>query len=293
MEHDTLKPTPEVTGPKSKPTPTKQGIVSGKLGVVVGGKHLTLQSIEHSHCNQPHRFHHTYLQNRTLFFLARFVCLKLFWVVPMAQDIAFPDDRELTICLWVYACSCRFDFGTFYPSGDDGSHTMVGEGLGAGYNINVPWEHGRSSGIDESMQQIVYANWIRPIQHLMCYSVTSSHRQVLLQRMNGAEDQRDVEGNGIATRFRRKHPTTTWIEEQNPSGLVDDFLSPLRHSSMAHKSTTNAIITNYLEHREIKYEWSLGSLRDGSIDDLTNSSEDKIAERKVATSPTLNSPRVA
>ncbi|KAF9597641.1 hypothetical protein IFM89_020201 [Coptis chinensis] len=36
-----------------------------------------------------------------------------------------------------------FHFGTFYPSGDDGSHTMVGQGLGAGYNINVPWEHGR------------------------------------------------------------------------------------------------------------------------------------------------------
>ncbi|KAL5987824.1 hypothetical protein ACLOJK_035579 [Asimina triloba] len=42
----------------------------------------------------------------------------------------------------------RFDFGTFYPTGDDGSHTMVGEGTGAGYNINVPWEHGRCGDAD-------------------------------------------------------------------------------------------------------------------------------------------------
>ncbi|KAF8399592.1 hypothetical protein HHK36_015460 [Tetracentron sinense] len=42
----------------------------------------------------------------------------------------------------------RFDFGTFYPAGYDGSHTMVGEGLGAGYNINVPWEHGRCGDAD-------------------------------------------------------------------------------------------------------------------------------------------------
>ncbi|KAK9107258.1 hypothetical protein Syun_023269 [Stephania yunnanensis] len=42
----------------------------------------------------------------------------------------------------------RFDFGTFYPTGDDGSYTMVGEGQGAGYNINVPWEHGQCGDAD-------------------------------------------------------------------------------------------------------------------------------------------------
>ncbi|RWR83215.1 histone deacetylase 5 [Cinnamomum micranthum f. kanehirae] len=42
----------------------------------------------------------------------------------------------------------RFDSGTFYPSGDDGSLSMIGEGLGAGYNINVPWEHGRCGDAD-------------------------------------------------------------------------------------------------------------------------------------------------
>ncbi|KAL3513061.1 hypothetical protein ACH5RR_025778 [Cinchona calisaya] len=39
----------------------------------------------------------------------------------------------------------RHEFGSFYPGGDDGSYVMVGEGPGAGYNINVPWEN-RSCG---------------------------------------------------------------------------------------------------------------------------------------------------
>ncbi|XP_050225527.1 histone deacetylase 5-like [Mercurialis annua] len=35
----------------------------------------------------------------------------------------------------------RHEFGCFYPANDDGFYTMVGEGPGAGYNINVPWEN--------------------------------------------------------------------------------------------------------------------------------------------------------
>lgn len=42
----------------------------------------------------------------------------------------------------------RHEFGSFYPAGDDGSHTMTGEGQGAGYNINVPWENGRCGDAD-------------------------------------------------------------------------------------------------------------------------------------------------
>ncbi|KAL2935418.1 Histone deacetylase 5 [Bienertia sinuspersici] len=42
----------------------------------------------------------------------------------------------------------RHDFGCFYPGTDDGSHIMIGEGLGEGYNINVPWEHGRCGDPD-------------------------------------------------------------------------------------------------------------------------------------------------
>ncbi|XP_047329871.1 histone deacetylase 5 isoform X2 [Impatiens glandulifera] len=38
----------------------------------------------------------------------------------------------------------RYDSGAFYPCSDDGSHLMIGEGPGEGYNINVPWENGRT-----------------------------------------------------------------------------------------------------------------------------------------------------
>ncbi|MBA0552367.1 hypothetical protein Golob_023186, partial [Gossypium lobatum] len=42
----------------------------------------------------------------------------------------------------------RHEFGRFYPANFDGFYTMVGEGPGAGYNINVPWENGRCGDAD-------------------------------------------------------------------------------------------------------------------------------------------------
>ncbi|WRX17370.1 Histone deacetylase domain - like 3 [Theobroma cacao] len=42
----------------------------------------------------------------------------------------------------------RHEFGSFYPANDDGFYTMVGEGPGAGYNINVPWENGQCGDAD-------------------------------------------------------------------------------------------------------------------------------------------------
>ncbi|XP_021615656.1 histone deacetylase 5 isoform X2 [Manihot esculenta] len=42
----------------------------------------------------------------------------------------------------------RHEFGNFYPANDDGFYTMIGEGPGAGYNINVPWENGRCGDAD-------------------------------------------------------------------------------------------------------------------------------------------------
>ncbi|KAJ8752722.1 hypothetical protein K2173_007032 [Erythroxylum novogranatense] len=42
----------------------------------------------------------------------------------------------------------RHEFGNFYPGNDDGSYNMVGEGPGAGFNINVPWENGRCGDAD-------------------------------------------------------------------------------------------------------------------------------------------------
>ncbi|PIA63095.1 hypothetical protein AQUCO_00200844v1 [Aquilegia coerulea] len=58
------------------------------------------------------------------------------------QKMFYKDPRVLFFSVH------RFDFGTFYPTGDDGSHTMIGEGLGTGYNINVPWEHGQCGDAD-------------------------------------------------------------------------------------------------------------------------------------------------
>ena len=44
--------------------------------------------------------------------------------------------------------TCRHEFGSFYPAGDDGHYIMMGEGPGAGYNINVPWENGQCGDAD-------------------------------------------------------------------------------------------------------------------------------------------------
>lgn len=43
---------------------------------------------------------------------------------------------------------CRHEFGSFYPASDDGFYTMIGEGPGIGYNINVPWENGQCGDAD-------------------------------------------------------------------------------------------------------------------------------------------------
>ncbi|BAT76524.1 hypothetical protein LR48_Vigan01g273700 [Vigna angularis] len=42
----------------------------------------------------------------------------------------------------------RHDFGAFYPAEHHGFYTQVGEGEGAGYNINVPWEQGKCGDPD-------------------------------------------------------------------------------------------------------------------------------------------------
>ncbi|KAL8480107.1 hypothetical protein ACS0TY_026873 [Phlomoides rotata] len=52
------------------------------------------------------------------------------------QKIFYRDPRVLVFSVH------RHDSGRFYPEGNDGSYDMMGEGLGAGYNINVPWENG-------------------------------------------------------------------------------------------------------------------------------------------------------
>ncbi|PKA59852.1 Histone deacetylase 5 [Apostasia shenzhenica] len=58
------------------------------------------------------------------------------------QNMFYRDPRVL------YFSVHRFDFGSFYPTGGDGSYCMIGEDQGAGYNINVPWEHGQCGDAD-------------------------------------------------------------------------------------------------------------------------------------------------
>ena len=58
--------------------------------------------------------------------------------------------------IWVFPCLCvvclnscsvlfislhRFDRGSFYPATPEGQSTMVGEGEGTGYNVNIPWNN--------------------------------------------------------------------------------------------------------------------------------------------------------
>ncbi|XP_031489923.1 histone deacetylase 5 [Nymphaea colorata] len=58
------------------------------------------------------------------------------------QKMFWNDPRVL------YFSVHRYDNGSFYPGGDDGAYNKVGEGLGTGYNVNVPWEHGRCGDAD-------------------------------------------------------------------------------------------------------------------------------------------------
>nr|CAB3454883.1 unnamed protein product [Digitaria exilis] len=53
-------------------------------------------------------------------------------------------DSQIESCdMWI-----RFDYGSFYPAEGDASHCFIGEEAGKGYNINVPWEHGKCGDAD-------------------------------------------------------------------------------------------------------------------------------------------------
>ncbi|KAK4477805.1 hypothetical protein RD792_017067 [Penstemon davidsonii] len=58
------------------------------------------------------------------------------------QKMFYKDPRVLFFSVH------RHEYGTFYPTGEDGSYVMIGEGPGEGYNINVPWENGRCGDAD-------------------------------------------------------------------------------------------------------------------------------------------------
>ncbi|GJN32991.1 hypothetical protein PR202_gb21543 [Eleusine coracana subsp. coracana] len=58
------------------------------------------------------------------------------------QKMFYKDPRVLFFSVH------RFDYGTFYPAEGDASHCFIGEEAGKGYNINVPWEHGKCGDAD-------------------------------------------------------------------------------------------------------------------------------------------------
>ncbi|KAL8529508.1 hypothetical protein ACS0TY_006805 [Phlomoides rotata] len=70
------------------------------------------------------------------------------------QKMFYKDPRVLVFSVH------RHDSGTFYPESDDGSYNMVGEGLGTGYNINVPWEGG---GIGDADYFAVWDHILLPV----------------------------------------------------------------------------------------------------------------------------------
>uniref|UniRef100_A0A0E0LN00 histone deacetylase n=1 Tax=Oryza punctata TaxID=4537 RepID=A0A0E0LN00_ORYPU len=58
------------------------------------------------------------------------------------QKMFYSDPRVLFFSVH------RFDYGSFYPAEGDASYCFIGEGDGKGYNINVPWEHGKCGDAD-------------------------------------------------------------------------------------------------------------------------------------------------
>ncbi|KAM0056224.1 putative histone deacetylase [Helianthus debilis subsp. tardiflorus] len=57
------------------------------------------------------------------------------------NNVAIATSFLLNQKVRVLCLSVLHENGSFYPTGDDGSHIKIGEGPDAGYNINVPWEN--------------------------------------------------------------------------------------------------------------------------------------------------------
>ncbi|MCL7041832.1 hypothetical protein MKW94_006470 [Papaver nudicaule] len=70
------------------------------------------------------------------------------------QKVFWDDNRVLVFSVH------RYDHGKFYPSGKYGSHSMIGEGLGAGYTVNVPWE---GAGVGDADYFAVWDHVLIPI----------------------------------------------------------------------------------------------------------------------------------
>ena len=57
---------------------------------------------------------------------------------------------------------CRYDHATFFPQSEDANYSMVGEGAGRGYNVNIPL-NGRKMGDREYL--MVFQSLVLPIAY--------------------------------------------------------------------------------------------------------------------------------
>lgn len=62
----------------------------------------------------------------------------------------------------LYISLHRYDFGSFFPRSKDGDYDVVGEGLGEGFNVNIPWNK-RTMG--DSEYSTAFQHIILPIAY--------------------------------------------------------------------------------------------------------------------------------
>lgn len=70
------------------------------------------------------------------------------------QHMFYNDNKVLYISLH------RYDHASFFPQSEDANYDMIGDGLGTGFNINIPW-NGRKMGDTEYF--LAFQNIILPV----------------------------------------------------------------------------------------------------------------------------------
>ncbi|KAG8229704.1 hypothetical protein J437_LFUL009829 [Ladona fulva] len=72
------------------------------------------------------------------------------------QHIFESDPKVLYISLH------RYDNGSFFPSSKDANYTVVGEGIGKGYNVNIPWN---KRGVGDTEYIYAFQQVVMPIAY--------------------------------------------------------------------------------------------------------------------------------
>lgn len=58
------------------------------------------------------------------------------WDIHHGNGIQHIFERDPNV---LYISLHRYDYGAFFPTSEDGNYTVVGEGPGEGFNVNIPW----------------------------------------------------------------------------------------------------------------------------------------------------------